>query len=64
MRLAAFRRHDRRAATPRVVGLVLGQGEHLRVHPFADGADLVELLAADAASGARRAPTWPPRTTG
>jgi 2-keto-4-pentenoate hydratase/2-oxohepta-3-ene-1,7-dioic acid hydratase in catechol pathway len=43
VRLAAFRRP---ADEPdaRFVGLVLGQGEHLRVHPFDPGADLVELL--------------------
>ena len=44
VRLAAFRRtHDEPDA--RFVGLVLGQGDHLRVHPFDAGADLVELLA-------------------
>ena len=32
--------------TLRRVGLVLGHGDHLRVHPFAAGTDLVELLAA------------------
>ena len=44
MRLAVFRRHTDEPHL-RVVGLVLGQGEHLRVHPFDAGADLVELLA-------------------
>ena len=63
MRLAAFRRPDDEPGD-RFVGLVLGQGEHLRIHPFPVGADLVELLAADAASGGRRWPTRPPRTTG
>jgi 2-keto-4-pentenoate hydratase/2-oxohepta-3-ene-1,7-dioic acid hydratase in catechol pathway len=44
VRLATFRRH---ADEPHVrqVGLVLGQGEHVRVHPFGAGFDLVELLA-------------------
>lgn len=47
MRLAAFRRP---ADEPdaRFVGLVLGQGEHLRVHPFDPGAGLVELLGESA----------------
>lgn len=44
MRLAAFRRHADEPDT-RLVGLVLGRGEHLRVHPFEVGTDLVELLA-------------------
>ena len=44
MRLAVFRRHTDEPHL-RVVGLVLGQGEHLRVHPFDPGTDLVELLA-------------------
>lgn len=44
MRLAAFRRRTD-ASELRQVGLVLGQGDHLRVHPFDLGADLVELLA-------------------
>lgn len=44
MRLAVFRRHTDEPHG-RVVGLVLGNGEHLRVHPFDPGADLVELLA-------------------
>jgi 2-keto-4-pentenoate hydratase/2-oxohepta-3-ene-1,7-dioic acid hydratase in catechol pathway len=44
VRLATFRRH---ADKPHVrqVGLVLGRGDHLRVHPFDVGTDLVELLA-------------------
>jgi 2-keto-4-pentenoate hydratase/2-oxohepta-3-ene-1,7-dioic acid hydratase in catechol pathway len=47
VRLATFRRH---ADEPHVrqVGLVLGQGEHVRVHPFDAGFDLVELLAESA----------------
>jgi 2-keto-4-pentenoate hydratase/2-oxohepta-3-ene-1,7-dioic acid hydratase in catechol pathway len=44
VRLAVFRRHTDEPHR-RVVGLVLGQGDHLRVHPFDPGADLVELLA-------------------
>ncbi|MGZ8744621.1 MAG: fumarylacetoacetate hydrolase family protein, partial [Nocardioides sp.] len=44
MRLAVFRRHTDEPHR-RVVGLVLGHGDHLRVHPFDAGADLVELLA-------------------
>ena len=44
MRLAAFRRTGDEPDA-RFVGLVLGQGDHLRVHPFDVGADLVELLA-------------------
>lgn len=43
MRLASFRRHTD-DPDARFVGLVLGQGAHLRVHPFDPGADLVELL--------------------
>ena len=45
VRLAVFRRHTDEPHA-RFVGLVLGHGEHLRVHPFDAGADLVELLAA------------------
>lgn len=45
MRLAAFRRTTDRP-DDRSVGLVLGQGEHLRVHPFGPGAEMVALLAA------------------
>ena len=44
MRLAAFRRHTD-PLDARFVGLVLGHGDHLRVHPFDAHADLVELLA-------------------
>jgi 2-keto-4-pentenoate hydratase/2-oxohepta-3-ene-1,7-dioic acid hydratase in catechol pathway len=44
MRLAAFRRPTDEPDA-RFVGLVLGQGEHLRIHPFDAHADLVELLA-------------------
>ena len=44
MRLAAFRRHTD-PPDARFVGLVLGHGDHLRVHPFDAHADLVELLA-------------------
>ena len=44
MRLAVFRRHTDEPHL-RLVGLVLGPGDHLRVHPFDAGADLVELLA-------------------
>jgi len=44
VRLATFRRHDDEPHV-RQVGLVLGQGEHVRVHPFDPGFDLVELLA-------------------
>jgi 2-keto-4-pentenoate hydratase/2-oxohepta-3-ene-1,7-dioic acid hydratase in catechol pathway len=43
VRLATFRRHDDEPHV-RQVGLVLGQGEHVRVHPFDVGFDLVELL--------------------
>jgi 2-keto-4-pentenoate hydratase/2-oxohepta-3-ene-1,7-dioic acid hydratase in catechol pathway len=49
VRLAAFRRHDDEPHV-RSVGLVLGRDEHLRIHPFAAGTDLVELLAEGAAS--------------
>lgn len=44
MRLATFRRHDD-APHVRQVGLVLGQGHHIRVHPFDAGYDMVEVLA-------------------
>jgi 2-keto-4-pentenoate hydratase/2-oxohepta-3-ene-1,7-dioic acid hydratase in catechol pathway len=44
VRLATFRRHDDEPHLRRV-GLVLGQGDHVRVHPFDAGFDLVELLA-------------------
>jgi 2-keto-4-pentenoate hydratase/2-oxohepta-3-ene-1,7-dioic acid hydratase in catechol pathway len=44
VRLAVFRRHTDEPHA-RSVGLVLGHGDHLRVHPFDAGADLVELLA-------------------
>src|SRR4051812_49344125 len=44
MRLAAFRRPADEPGD-RFVGLVLGQGEHLRIHPFHVDADLVALLA-------------------
>lgn len=51
MRLAAFRRTDEPAGTRRV-GLVVGDGAGDRstwwLHPFADGTDLVALLAAPA----------------
>jgi 2-keto-4-pentenoate hydratase/2-oxohepta-3-ene-1,7-dioic acid hydratase in catechol pathway len=48
VRLAAFRlRED--APEARRVGLVLGTGAHLRVHAFAEGADLVGLLAMEVA---------------
>jgi 2-keto-4-pentenoate hydratase/2-oxohepta-3-ene-1,7-dioic acid hydratase in catechol pathway len=48
MRLATFRRIDDPTATRRV-GLVVGDGSDWWLHPFADGTDLVELLAADVA---------------
>lgn len=44
MRLATFRRHDDESHVRRV-GLVLGQGDHVRVHPFDAGFGLVDLLA-------------------
>jgi 2-keto-4-pentenoate hydratase/2-oxohepta-3-ene-1,7-dioic acid hydratase in catechol pathway len=44
VRLATFRRHTDEPQV-RQVGLVLGQGDHVRVHPFDAGFDLVELLA-------------------
>lgn len=49
MRLAAFRRTDD-AVDVRRVGLVVGEGRTWWVHPFDDGTDLVELLAADPAA--------------
>lgn len=48
MRLAAFRRTDEPDGTRRV-GLVVGEGSTWWLHPFADGADLIELLAAEPA---------------
>lgn len=46
MRLASYRlRED--APTQRRTGLVLGDGPRWWVHPFDDGTDLVELLAAE-----------------
>jgi len=47
VRLATFRRLDDEPHLRRV-GLVLGHGEHTRVHPFDAGFDLVELLAESA----------------
>src|SRR6478752_2453301 len=47
MRLATFRRHDDEPHV-RQVGLVLGQGAHVRVHPFDAGFGMVELLAESA----------------
>ncbi|MBZ5740933.1 fumarylacetoacetate hydrolase family protein [Nocardioides mangrovi] len=47
MRLATFRGRDDESHVRRV-GLVLGQGDHVRVHPFDAGFDLVELLAESA----------------
>jgi 2-keto-4-pentenoate hydratase/2-oxohepta-3-ene-1,7-dioic acid hydratase in catechol pathway len=44
VRLATFRRRDD-APDVRRVGLVLGTGAHVRVHPFDPGFDLVGLLA-------------------
>jgi len=46
MRLATFRWPDD-GANVRRVGLVVGAGRELYVHPFPDGTDLVALLAAD-----------------
>ncbi|MXG88286.1 fumarylacetoacetate hydrolase family protein [Nocardioides flavescens] len=46
MRLAAFRRPHEAAGTRRT-GLVLGDGAAWFVHPFPDGVDLLELLAAE-----------------
>lgn len=48
MRLASFRRTDEPEGTRRT-GLVVGDSRHWRIHPFPEGADLVELLAADPA---------------
>ncbi|MDH2413134.1 fumarylacetoacetate hydrolase family protein [Nocardioides sp. CER19] len=48
MRLAAFRRTDDPDGTRRV-GLVVGDGSGWWLHPFAEGTDLVALLAADPA---------------
>jgi 2-keto-4-pentenoate hydratase/2-oxohepta-3-ene-1,7-dioic acid hydratase in catechol pathway len=48
VRLAAYRDLDDAPAVRRV-GLVLGTGAHLRVHAFAEGTDLVELLGMEAA---------------
>jgi 2-keto-4-pentenoate hydratase/2-oxohepta-3-ene-1,7-dioic acid hydratase in catechol pathway len=48
MKLAAFRRTDEPDGTRRT-GLVVGDGPYWWIHPFPDGTDLVELLAADAA---------------
>lgn len=45
MRLAAFRLPSD-PATARRVGLVVGDGQDWWLHPFPDGTDLVELLAA------------------
>ena len=47
MKLAAFRRTDEPVAV-RHVGLVVGNSDW-RIHPFVEGTDLVELLAADPA---------------
>jgi 2-keto-4-pentenoate hydratase/2-oxohepta-3-ene-1,7-dioic acid hydratase in catechol pathway len=49
MRLAAFRLTDD-APDVRRVGLVVGEGRTWWVHPFEDGTDLVELLAAEPAA--------------
>lgn len=48
MRLAAFRRGDE-PADARHVGLVVGDKLGWWIHPFEEGTDLVELLAADPA---------------
>jgi 2-keto-4-pentenoate hydratase/2-oxohepta-3-ene-1,7-dioic acid hydratase in catechol pathway len=48
MRLAAFRGVGEPEGTRRF-GLVVGDGQAWWLHPFADGTDLVELLAADVA---------------
>ena len=48
MKLAAFRRPDEPDGTRRV-GLVVGEGPYWWIHPFPEGTDLVELLAADKA---------------
>ena len=47
MKLAAFRRKDEPDGTRRT-GLVVGDGPSWWLHPFPEGTDLVELLAADA----------------
>jgi 2-keto-4-pentenoate hydratase/2-oxohepta-3-ene-1,7-dioic acid hydratase in catechol pathway len=44
VKLAAFRRNTDEP-DDRFVGLVLGQGAHLRIHPFPTDADLVVILA-------------------
>lgn len=49
MRIAAFRPRTAPAGT-RLVGLVLGEGSHLRIHPFPDKTDLLELLRLEPAS--------------
>ncbi len=49
MRIAAFRLTDD-APDVRRVGLVVGEGRTWWVHPFEDGTDLVELLAAEPAA--------------
>jgi 2-keto-4-pentenoate hydratase/2-oxohepta-3-ene-1,7-dioic acid hydratase in catechol pathway len=49
MRLATFRLPED-AVGVRRVGLVVGAARELFVHPFEDGTDLVELLAADPAT--------------
>jgi 2-keto-4-pentenoate hydratase/2-oxohepta-3-ene-1,7-dioic acid hydratase in catechol pathway len=46
MKLAAFR-YLEDPSTMRRVGLVLGEGRGWWLHPFPEGADLVELLASD-----------------
>jgi 2-keto-4-pentenoate hydratase/2-oxohepta-3-ene-1,7-dioic acid hydratase in catechol pathway len=46
VRLAAFRRREDPAGHRRT-GLVVGDGSRWWIHPFADGTDLVELLAAE-----------------
>ena len=46
MRLAAFRLSDDPAPARRV-GLVVGDGQDWWLHPFPEGTDLIELLAAD-----------------
>jgi 2-keto-4-pentenoate hydratase/2-oxohepta-3-ene-1,7-dioic acid hydratase in catechol pathway len=48
MKLAAFRRTDEPDGT-RHTGLVVGDGPYWWLHPFPEGTDLVELLAADPA---------------
>ncbi|MFF5078238.1 fumarylacetoacetate hydrolase family protein [Actinoplanes sp. NPDC000266] len=46
MKLAAYRRHEEPAGT-RHVGLVVGDRTGWWIHPFADGLDLIGLLAAE-----------------